>query len=91
MRTYLHDSVPYTGPTYPAANPLGFAVPTQTCPQGQVQDFDPATNSYLPSCVDDTAAYHGVADSMPKVGDSSSIVLLALLGVIVIAVMFGSH
>lgn len=27
------------------------------CPAGQVQDYDPETRTFLPGCVDETAAY----------------------------------
>ena len=27
------------------------------CPEGQVQDYDPETRTFLPGCVDDTVAY----------------------------------
>lgn len=39
---------------------------TTACPEGMVNDFDPATGQFSALCVDDTAAYRGEAKGKPS-------------------------
>lgn len=92
---FNETSVPYTGPTFDPNNPLGFHVgdgEDPTCPTGQIRDFDPATNQFLPGCVDDTYAAHAHAGVMPKIPDNNNTMLWVMLAAVsFIAIAFGGR
>lgn len=67
---------------------------SEPCPAGQVQDYDPATRTYLPGCVDDTLAYQAggfPTGPVPVAKTDNTSLWLMMAGVGLIAILFAGR